>query len=285
MVALLATSCSLGGPADAGSINLYLSVDKSTLAIDDSMTITVTARNVGYDPLTLTGPSACLLYIEVRSNKDRSGLEPRLPRSHRDEEILWVWTRSNPSPNGTNFAGRACRRFTRSVRWPGDGARTSARRSASRSSEWCDRGSPPERRHPRDDGRPMSDRRRARMVLGSLLVTFIIVRLALWRSPDSDFDIAGYNIHHLFTGILLTTAGGIPLVLRSGRSRGLDVACLAYGAGLALTLDEVVYLIATDGSNASYLQPVSFWGGIVVVGLGVILVLAVDWGGRDSGDA
>jgi hypothetical protein len=129
----------------------------------------------------------------------------------------------------------------------------------------------------------MSDRRRARLVLGSLLVTFTAVRLAMWRSPDADFDIAGYNIHHLFTGILLATAAGVPLVLRSGRSRGLDLACLAYGAGLALSLDEVVYLIATDGSNASYLLPVSFLGGLVVVGLGVLWVLVVGWGGRDSG--
>jgi peptidoglycan/LPS O-acetylase OafA/YrhL len=130
----------------------------------------------------------------------------------------------------------------------------------------------------------MSDRRRARIVLGSLVATFIIVRLALWRSPDSDFEIAGYNIHHLFTGVLLATAGGVPLALRPGRSRGLDVACLSFGAGLALALDEVVYLIATDGSNASYLLPVSFWGGLVVVGLGVLWVLVVGWGGRDSGD-
>ena len=46
-----------------------------------------------------------------------------------------------------------------------------------------------------------------------------------------------------------------------------------FGAGLALSLDEVVYLIATDGSNASYLLPVSFWGGVVVVGLGVAWVV------------
>jgi len=65
MVALLATGCSLGDPTDAGSINLYLEVDKTQLRIGESLTITVTARNVGYDPLTLTGPSDCLLYVEV----------------------------------------------------------------------------------------------------------------------------------------------------------------------------------------------------------------------------
>jgi hypothetical protein len=129
----------------------------------------------------------------------------------------------------------------------------------------------------------MTDRRRAKLVLGSLLLTFVVVRLAMWFSPDSDFDIAGYNVHHLFTGLLLAAASGIPLALRPGRSRGLDVACVAFGAGLALSLDEVVYLIATDGSNASYLLPVSFWGGVIVVGLGVAWVLVIGWGGRGPG--
>ena len=129
----------------------------------------------------------------------------------------------------------------------------------------------------------MADRRRARLILSSLLLTFVVVRLAMWRSPDSDFDIAGYNIHHLFTGVLLATAAAIPLVLRSGRSRGLDVACVVFGTGLALALDEVVYLIATDGSNASYLLPVSFWGGVVVVGVGALWIAWVGWSGRDSG--
>lgn len=128
----------------------------------------------------------------------------------------------------------------------------------------------------------MSDRRRARLILASLLLTFVVMRLAMWRSPDSDFGIAGYNIHHLFTGVLLATAAGVPLVLRPGRSRGLDLACIVFGAGLSLALDEVVYLIATDGSNASYLLPVSFWGGVVVVGLGALWILLVGWGGRDS---
>ena len=65
MVALLATSCSLGDPSDAGSINLYIEVDKSFLRNDETMTITVTARNVGNELQTLTGPSDCLLFVEI----------------------------------------------------------------------------------------------------------------------------------------------------------------------------------------------------------------------------
>lgn len=67
--ALLAASCSLGDPVDAGSINVYVALEKGTLPIGESVVVTVTARNVGYDPLTLTGPSDCLLYIEVLSNQ------------------------------------------------------------------------------------------------------------------------------------------------------------------------------------------------------------------------
>jgi len=129
----------------------------------------------------------------------------------------------------------------------------------------------------------VSDRRRARIILASLLLTFVVVRLALWRSPDSDFDLAGYNVHHLFTGVLMMTAGGLPLVLRAGRSRGLDVGCVVFGAGLALALDEIVYLIATDGSNASYLLPVSFWGAVIVVGAGVLWLVVVGWSAGGGG--
>ena len=117
------------------------------------------------------------------------------------------------------------------------------------------------------------DTRRARILLISLLGTFVLVRTLLHLSPNSDFDVAGYNIHHLFTGLLFIVAGGIPLTLFSGTSPLLDAATASFGIGLALTLDEWVYLIATDGTNASYLLPVSFRGGVLMVMLATIYVL------------
>ena len=116
------------------------------------------------------------------------------------------------------------------------------------------------------------DHRRAKLILASLVVTFVVTRAMLTMSPNSDFDVAGYNVHHLFTGLLLITAGGIPLALFPGRSLALDVASVSFGAGLALALDEWVYLIATDGSNASYLLPVSLKGGILMVGLAAVYI-------------
>lgn len=88
--------------------------------------------------------------------------------------------------------------------------------------------------------------------------------------PDADLNVAGFNIHHLFTGLLLVVAGGIPLALSANSSRALDLACLTFGCGLSLALDEWVYLIVTDGSNSAYLLPVSFWGGAVMVALACV---------------
>ena len=116
------------------------------------------------------------------------------------------------------------------------------------------------------------DRRRAWLVAAALVLPFVLLRAALYVSPNADFDVAGYNIHHLFTGLLLVVAGGLPLALFHGPSRWLDLAAVTFGVGLSLALDEWVYLIATDGSNASYLLPVSFWGGVVMIGLAVAYV-------------
>ena len=105
-----------------------------------------------------------------------------------------------------------------------------------------------------------------------MVAIFAIVRATLHLSPDSDFDVAGYNIHHLFTGLLLVVGAGIPLALFPGKSRTLDAAAILFGAGLALALDEWVYLITTDGTNASYLLPISLWGGIVMIALAVAYI-------------
>jgi hypothetical protein len=119
------------------------------------------------------------------------------------------------------------------------------------------------------------DTRRAKFIVVALLATFIVTRSMLTMSPNSDFDVAGYNVHHLFTGLLLVTACGLPLVLFAGRSRLIDIAAIGFGAGLALALDEWIYLIATDGSNASYLLPVSLKGGVLMVGLAALYVLVL----------
>lgn len=126
-------------------------------------------------------------------------------------------------------------------------------------------------------------KRNAAVLGATVLATFFILRVALSLSPNSDFNVGGYNVHHLFTGLLFIVMGGIPLAIFRGFTRRLDVALVVFGVGLGMALDEWVYLIATDGSNASYLLPVSFWGGVILTGLALIYVIVlVAWRIREG---
>jgi hypothetical protein len=117
--------------------------------------------------------------------------------------------------------------------------------------------------------------RNAVVLTVTMLTTLIVLRVWLQVSPDSDFDVAGSNIHHLFSGLALIVLGGVPLAVFRGYTRRLQVALVVFGVGLAMALDEWVYLIATDGSNASYLLPVSFWGAVFAVGAAVAYTVAL----------
>jgi len=117
--------------------------------------------------------------------------------------------------------------------------------------------------------------RNGRLLVLTMGATFVVLRAMLHLSPNSDFDVAGYNIHHLFTGILFIVAGGVPLAIFRGSTRRMDAALVIFGVGLGMTLDEWIYLIATDGTNASYLLPVSFWGGVAVVGVACVYAIVL----------
>ena len=123
---------------------------------------------------------------------------------------------------------------------------------------------------------------RSVILIASLVLTFVIIRTWLFFYPNADFDLLGYNIHHLYTGLLLITIGGIPLSLFSGPSRILDLATAIFGIGLSLALDEWVYLIVTDGSNMSYLLPVSFWGGVILIGLACVYIACLYYWSRNK---
>ena len=104
---------------------------------------------------------------------------------------------------------------------------------------------------------------RAKILVLSIVSTFIIIRFILYLYPNADFNLFGYNIHHLYTGIILITLSGIPLILISAKHRIMDLITVVFGIGLSLVLDEWIYLIATDGTNDSYFTPISYIGGIV----------------------
>lgn len=99
-----------------------------------------------------------------------------------------------------------------------------------------------------------------------MIATFVVVRAFLHTAPDTDFNVSGYNVHHLFVGLLLIALFGPIVVIRQSGVQLARIAVVGFGVGLSLALDEWLYLIVTDGSNASYLLPESFWGGLVLIG-------------------
>ena len=117
--------------------------------------------------------------------------------------------------------------------------------------------------------------RRAALLTVSIVATFAATRAYLHMFPNTDLIVGGYGIHHLFSGLILVTFGGIAAVLLPPSSALATIAVAAFGAGLSLALDEWLYLIVTDGTNQSYLLPVSFWGGLVAVAVATGYALAI----------
>ena len=101
-----------------------------------------------------------------------------------------------------------------------------------------------------------------------MLISFAAIRAYLWVWPEADLNIGPYNVHHLFTGTLLLAFGGIAGFVSGIAGRTRDVADVIFGLGLALTLDEWVYLIVTDGSNAAYWTWPSVLGAVVAIACG-----------------
>lgn len=119
-------------------------------------------------------------------------------------------------------------------------------------------------------------RETALLILIGLLGTFIPQRLYLHLiNSNADFFLFGYNIHHLFTGTVIGIPAAILLALRVGGPWTRRISAIAFGSGTAMVLDEVVYLITTDGSNQAYLTPVSLWGAVVLIGSTTLFLAAI----------
>ena len=118
------------------------------------------------------------------------------------------------------------------------------------------------------------------MLAGSMALTFVALRVYLSWSPNTDLNVAGYNIHHLYTGLVILTIGGVAAIVLPPTHRWSLAAVAVFGVGLSMALDEWVYLIVTDATNESYLLPVSVWGGAVAVALAIVYALVVGRGSR-----
>jgi hypothetical protein len=111
-------------------------------------------------------------------------------------------------------------------------------------------------------------------LLTPLAVTFIGQRLYLHLvNPDTDLFLFGHNVHHLFVGAVLALPAAFILAFQPELPMLRLGALAALGSGSSMILDELVFLIATDGSNASYLKPISLWSAIILELLAASLIV------------
>jgi hypothetical protein len=111
-------------------------------------------------------------------------------------------------------------------------------------------------------------------ILIPLAVTFVGQRVFLHLiNPDADLYILGHNVHHLFVGAAMVIPAAFILAFQPDTAPLRLVALAALGSGSSMVLDELIYLIATDGTNASYLKPISLWSAIIMQGLAAGLLL------------
>jgi hypothetical protein len=119
------------------------------------------------------------------------------------------------------------------------------------------------------------------LILVPMVLTFVTQRLILHHSsPGTHVFVAGFLVHHLFSGvlILIPTAFLLALGIRSIARR--NIALVTLGFSSAMVLDEVVYLVCTDGSGTAYRGAVSFRGALVLLTLAVLFLI---WIHRYSG--
>jgi hypothetical protein len=123
---------------------------------------------------------------------------------------------------------------------------------------------------------PSTDAARTRrLLLGPLIASVVALRLYLHLvDSTTNLMVLGHEVHHLFTGTLVALPAAFALAFRPEGGRR-DLALVALGVGSGLILDELVFLVATPGTDAAYLQPVSVRGAVVSVALAVLLIVAL----------
>ncbi|MDP3734613.1 MAG: hypothetical protein Q8R37_05275 [Nanoarchaeota archaeon] len=106
------------------------------------------------------------------------------------------------------------------------------------------------------------------LFLVSLLLTLLFLRISLSFFPSTNLTIGSYNIHHLYLGSFLIIIAVILLLFEIVNT----IVVIVSGLSSALILDELIYLIATDGSDVSYLSTVSLTGTLIVTFIILIMI-------------
>lgn len=113
------------------------------------------------------------------------------------------------------------------------------------------------------------------LILSAMWITFLGLRLSLHLGGVRHVYPGGHLVHHFFFGAILLIPAAFLLAFPPP-SNWLRLANLAVlGVACALLLDEFVYLLATQASDADYVSRLSLVGALVLISSASILLLAV----------
>lgn len=94
-------------------------------------------------------------------------------------------------------------------------------------------------------------------------LTILIVRILVLIVQEKSLMIFGYEVHHLYPGIALVLISGFSRFFsKDWKINNFDLTFFAIGAGLII--DEVVFLIFTQGNHSDYFSLISNLGAIVL---------------------
>lgn len=110
------------------------------------------------------------------------------------------------------------------------------------------------------------------LILLPLLATFACQRFFLHIVGAHHVHPGGYLVHHLFFGIVFVLPAAFTLALGPRSRLTAILSRVALGIGSAMMLDEIVYLVATEASDADYVSTLSLRGALIFISLGVILL-------------
>src|SRR5712692_7844163 len=127
----------------------------------------------------------------------------------------------------------------------------------------------------REPSGPLQAKQTLLLILLPLLSTFVVLRLYLQLVRVRHVYQGGYLVHHLSIGILLVLPAAFLLAFGADNRRLGLFARVALGAGSAMILDEITYLIATRATDQDYVSRVSFLGAIFCISLAAIVLLTL----------
>jgi hypothetical protein len=115
-----------------------------------------------------------------------------------------------------------------------------------------------------------------------LLLTFLFVRLntrlirakVSWWFHDIESE-GGLHMHHMVIGVVLMVVAGLSLIAFLPQGLWLQLVALAFGAGVALTLDEFALILHLKDVYWTSEGRLSVDAVIVAVCVGLLLVLGV----------